>query len=365
MGQLTTEQRVFVVTKFHENKSLQATQDAFRESFPDRDPPSKPTIWANVKKYRDHGTSLNRNKGHSGRRRTVRTVDTIATVRQHLQDHPRGTSSRRNGLGLSHSSFNRITTLDLHFHPYRMHIRHQLLHADLRRRQDFAEWLLERCQGNPRFLEFLTIGDEAGFAMNGEVNTHNVVEYAPKGHPPNFNFEKNMSREKITVWIGLCGNGVIIGPFFFQRNVNGQAYLQMINQDVIPQLQLHFVQQENGSFHRLWWAQDGAPAHRLIAVRNRLQELFGQRVIALYHAVEWPPRSPDLTPCDFFLWGYLKNKVYTSPPRNIQELQARIEHEVDILRQDPAMVRRAVADMRRRCGLCIDRGGGHVEGVGA
>ena len=57
----------------------------------------------------------------------------------------------------------------------------------------------------------------------------------------------------------------------------------------------------------------GPPAHRLDAVRERLRELFGQHVIALYHNVEWPPRSPDLTPCDFFLWGYLKSKVYTSP----------------------------------------------------
>ena len=89
-------------------------------------------------------------------------------------------------------------------------------------------------------------------------------------------------------------------------------------------------------------------------------------MIALNHPVEWPPRSPDLTPCDFFLWGYLKDKVYTSVPRNLQDLRARIiQHEVEVLRNDPAMVRRAVADMRRRCGLCVERGGGHVESVGA
>ena len=38
------------------------------------------------------------------------------------------------------------------------------------------------------------------------------------------------------------------------------------------------------------WAQDGAPAHRLVAVRDRLNEVFGQnRVIALQYNVEWPP----------------------------------------------------------------------------
>ena len=81
--------------------------------------------------------------------------------------------------------------------------------------------------------------------------------------------------------------------------------------------------------------------------------------------MEWPARSPDLTPCDFFLWGHLKNRVFSTPPHDIAELRERITYEVNILLNDPAMVRRAVEDMRRRCRLCLQREGGHVEGVGA
>ena len=58
------------------------------------------------------------------------------------------------------------------------------------------------------------IGDKASFAMNGRVNTQNVRCYAPSGEAPNFRFEKNDSREKIMVWGGVCGNGVLFGPFF-------------------------------------------------------------------------------------------------------------------------------------------------------
>lgn len=310
MVQLTTEQRIFVVKKFHETRSLQATQVEFREAFPDREPPAKKTIWANVRKYETYGTSLNLNKGHSGRPRTARSEANVAAVRQQLIDHPRETSARRNGVGLSPASFNRITRQDLHFHPYHIHIQHELLPADLPRRQAFCEWLLERCVRNPRFLRNFMIGDEAAFAMNGKVNQHNVVEYAPARHPPVFNFDTHISREKVTVWVGLCGNGVVIGPFFFERNVNGQAYLQMINDHVVPQMEVHFEREQNGTFRYLWWAQDGAPAHRLIAVRNRLGELFQERVIALYRPVEWPPRSPDLTPCDFFFVGSFKGQSF-------------------------------------------------------
>ncbi|PNF14515.1 hypothetical protein B7P43_G15641 [Cryptotermes secundus] len=39
----------------------------------------------------------------------------------------------------------------------------------------------------------------------------------------------------------------------------------------------------------------------------------------------WPPRSPDLMPCDFFLWGYIKDRVYVPPlPRTLVELRERI-----------------------------------------
>lgn len=150
MVQLTTEQRIFVVKTFQETKRLQATPDAFRQRFRGREPPGKKTIWANVKNYQAHGTSLNRNRGHSGRPRRARSAANIQAVRQQLVNHPRQTSARRNGVGLCHASFNRITRLDQHLHPLHIHIRHELLPADFPRRQQFCDWLLDRCQRDPR-----------------------------------------------------------------------------------------------------------------------------------------------------------------------------------------------------------------------
>ena len=188
----------------------------------------------------------------------------------------------------------------------------------------------ERCRPE-NFLYSLVIGDEASFVMNGELNTQNVRQYAPIGHPPAFNFERSHSRVHLTVWAALCGNGLVLGPYFFEQNVNGIAYLRMLNEFVLPQLAEHFNNQYwEGRFRGLWWAQDGAPAHRLIAVRDRLNDVFGNhRIIGLGHDVEWPPRSPDLTPCDFFLWGYLKDKVFSTPPQNINELRQKIVREFD------------------------------------
>ena len=216
--QLTTEQRTFVVLTFNQTRSLQRTRDAFRERFPEREPPAAKTIWANVRKYQEHGTSLNRNKENSGRRRTGRSPENIAAVRQQLQEHPRGTSARRNGVGIPSATFNRITRLDIQQHPYRSHIRHQLSPGDFARRLAFSRWFVNSTQRDANFLRKLVIGDEAAFSMNGEVNAHNTHEYAPRRNPPELNFEVNDNRQKWTVWVGLCGSGQVIGPFFFQRN---------------------------------------------------------------------------------------------------------------------------------------------------
>ena len=62
-----------------------------------------------------------------------------------------------------------------------------------------------------------------------------------------------------------------------------------------------------------------------MAQRQRLAQVFGNRVVALYHDVEWPPRSVDLTPFDLFLWSYLKSRVFATPPLSVIDLIANTE----------------------------------------
>ena len=56
--------------------------------------------------------------------------------------------------------------------------------------------------------------------------------------------------------------------------------------------------------------------------------------------------------------------MFSTPPHDIAELRNWIEYEVNVLRDNPGMVRRAVQEMRIRFELCVERRGGHVEGVG-
>jgi hypothetical protein len=95
-------------------------QNAFRARFPDRNLPHKSTILRNFEKYSIEGTTSNLNKGNSGRRRTARSEENVAAVRALLEQNPRNVSARRNPIEITSASFNRITRLDLKWHPYRM-----------------------------------------------------------------------------------------------------------------------------------------------------------------------------------------------------------------------------------------------------
>jgi len=91
------------------------------------------------------------------------------------------------------------------------------------------------------------------------------------------------------------------------------------------------------------------------------KEAFGHRVMAIGFATEWPPRSPNLAPCDFYLWGHLKNQVYKTPPASLQILRERIENAFMETKDNPQVIRKAVLAVRHRANRRVERNGGHVE----
>ncbi|GFU86650.1 uncharacterized protein TNCV_4659461, partial [Trichonephila clavipes] len=60
----------------------------------------------------------------------------------------------------------------------------------------------------------------------------------------------------------------------------------------------------------LWFQKDGATCHTARATIDLLKDTFGDRLISRFGPVNWPPRSCDLSPLDYFLWGYVKSLVY-------------------------------------------------------
>ena len=75
---------------------------------------------------------------------------------------------------------------------------------------------------------------------------------------------------------------------------------------------------------------------------------------------DWPPRSPDLTPLDFFLWGVLKERVYSTPVPTKEELRQRIVRCIEDL--DPREIQKATTRrVQKNILKCLERNGQHFQ----
>ena len=135
--------------------------------------------------------------------------------------------------------------------------------------------------------------------------------------------EKPMHPQRVTVWCGF-GAGGVIGPYFFENEagnavtVNGIRYRNMITEFLWPHL-------DGMDLEDIWFQRDGATCHTARETMELLQEKFPGRVISRNGYQNWPPRSLcDLTPYDFFHWGFVKSRVYTNSPQTIPELKVEI-----------------------------------------
>ncbi|GFV63111.1 uncharacterized protein TNCV_1345701 [Trichonephila clavipes] len=170
--------------------------------------------------------------------------------------------------------------------------------------------------------------DEAHFWLNGYINKQNCRIWSEAN--PQVYVETPLHPEKLTVWCALWAGG-IIGPYFFKNDeghnvtVNGDRYRAMIANFFISELNNHDVQE-------LWFQQDSATCHTARATIDLLKDTFGDRLISRFGPVNWPPRSCDLTPLDYFLWGYVKSLVYADKPQTLDHLEDN--------------VRRVIADIR-------------------
>ena len=164
------------------------------------------------------------------------------------------------------------------------------------------------------------------------------------------------------VFLIACGDGYTFGPYFLDNgNVTAESYRRTMQDIVVPTLQNHYGRRH---FQRLVWQQDGAAPHRARGSLEYLNNVFGDRMLALGSAQgqSWAPSSPDLSPLDFSIWGNLKAKVYTAPlPQTIEELQQKIRVSVQDMRH--SYIEKCVHHMKTRATLCLQQNGGHFEGL--
>ncbi|GFU58940.1 transposable element Tc3 transposase [Trichonephila clavipes] len=175
---------------------------------------------------------------------------------------------------------------------------------DHQARRRFVEWAQNEIAVVPDFHKRILFRDEAHFWLNGYVN-------------------------KQTAAFGVK----LIHEF------NGDRYRGMVTNFFIPELKNYNVQE-------LWFQQDGATCHTARATIDLLKDTFGDRLISRFGPVNWPPRSCDLTPLDYFLWGYVKSLVYADKLQTLDHLEDNIRHVIYYIR--PQMLEKVIENWTSR-----------------
>ncbi|KAL1488966.1 hypothetical protein ABEB36_014749 [Hypothenemus hampei] len=349
----TKVERAFAVEAFFSNgHSIIATQRAFRTRFniaPRGRVPDRRSIVSWVANFREIGDVK---KKKPGLPRTARSPQNIDMVRRSVIQSPlRSARKHAAALGLSDRSLRRILHEELKFHPYKLAIVQTLNPRDFDARETACESLLDMPHDALVFFS-----DEAHFHLSGCVNKQNMRYWSPDN--PRQLHEKPLHSQRVTVWCALSRVG-IIGPWFFEENeravsVTSDRYVRMIQEFFLPALN----EMDVGN---VWFQQDDATAHTAQGSMAILRQHFPTRLISLRGDLQWPARSPDLAPCDFFLWGYLKSLVYNDRPRTLPHLKNNIRQAIANIPID--MLERVERNYRIRLTQCIENNGRHLSDI--
>jgi hypothetical protein len=164
-------------------------------------------------------------------------------------------------------------------------------------RVQYCEWFQHRVQEDGEFVGKIVWSDKAQFKLNGTVNLHNCVYWAPGN--THIHADKAVNLPGLNVWCGLSTRG-LIGPFFLKE----QLLALRTSTCFAPPFYLLFMcsmNMSNYTFNKMVHHRD---------VRTYLDETVPNQWIGRNGAVEYPPRSPDLTPLDFYL--HLITKLVTT-----------------------------------------------------
>jgi len=171
----------------------------------------------------------------------------------------------------------------------------------------YCRWFQTHLKENPGILDYTWFSDEAWFHLSGYVNSKNSRIWTSE----NAIHEEPLRSEKTGVWCGMSRQR-IIGPIFFEETIKTAAYMEIFNT---------FANQlDDEELSIGYFQQDGATSHTSHASMAEIQSFFGDRVISKGLG---PPRSPDLTPPDYFLWGISERESLPKQTMNHKRLESK------------------------------------------
>lgn len=343
-GFLNTEKAQCVIWN-SEGYGKTAFQRRFRTKY-NKSPPSRHAIQNWIKEYRTRG-----NQNHmGGNGRPQISQQEKHAIKQLFENNPKISLRYVEAqLGVPKSIVWRFLREELHLFPYKLQIGTQLSDHDKAARVEYAQDCLTKLGNDPEYLNRIIYSDECHILLAGGVNKQNYRIWGSQR--PQEVYQAPQSAPSLMVWCAISKKG-FIGPYFFENgNVTGASYRSMLRYFFFPKLRDYPAD--------YIFQQDGAPPHFALPVRQYLDRKVPNRWIGRAGPVSWPARSPDLTPCDFFLWGYIKDYVFSELPNTIPELKTKIRAAISTITEDT--LTKVVKNTEFRLRFLLRQNGGHFE----
>ena len=184
-----------------------------------------------------------------------------------------------------------------------------------------------KIENNPGLLNWIFFSDEAHCHLSGHINKQSMRCWS-QAHPHEHTYQP-LSQEKVTARCAI-GRSRIIGPYFFKDEsgnrvtVDTDRYIALMRTKFIPALR----RKRGVDMNSVIYQQDGAPPHCFHRSLEYLRRYFpGDRLISRRTDFPWPPYPPDLNQPDYFLWGYLKERIYINNPKTRADLKDYRQHK--------------------------------------
>lgn len=278
------KKRIFLLKKYYETRSFASVQSAFRVEFGVKTAPGHQIIQNIVKAFENTGSVVpTRSKRQE---RTQKRDEAKNKLEIMVQNFPKlSIRKAASAIGVSPTLVFNILHDDLHLKPYKFQQWQKLEPHDYEKRVEFATWFLN-LRSDAKW--FLICTDEAYFYLTLPINKQNNRIWSHS--KPEEGIEIPLNDEKILVWCAISANK-IYGVYYFEDSVNQHNYLEMLQNFFWPK---HL---RTSDYKKYYFQQDGATPHTANAVQSWLTSKFSGKFI---DKKMWPPRSPDLNPCDFF-----------------------------------------------------------------
>ena len=160
-----------------------------------------------------------------------------------------------------------------------------------------CNWLSDRMEWYPKWINLIWFSDEAHFHLNSAINNHNIFWGA---EPPEIT-ERYLKGCKVTCFYTFNARWGMLGPYWFENDnhrtvtINGECYrapLQKFHNDLAQKV-------TPNQLSMTWFMQDGAPPRTAGDTITFLWQLFRNCLIALGTAHDWALHSPDLNPLEY------------------------------------------------------------------